>query len=239
MGISGVRFCQNHSHVSISLFDIFEIWTTARLPFFQYVNTLRFAPRNLSFTTAKIFSNFSTRFTSIELSDNLNTLLKCQDCPITRSSSHIAGFVSLNKNRYLSAMELELKNDWQTCPFDGHNVLKRTKISTSEKQTILHGGTSDTFKTGTKIRCLKSHSNISIYLGECSHFQPLWSKLFVRIKTHWLSNKLNMELISSNEKTRWYTLWLDGTSDALLESQCGLKRFCVLFTMVSIRVKLR
>ena len=26
----------------------------------------------------------------------------------------------------------------------------------------------------------------------------------------------------------------DGTSDALLESQCGLKRFCVLFTMVSI-----
>ena len=36
-------------------------------------------------------------------------------------------------------------------PFDGHNVLKRTKISTSEKPTIPHGGTSDTFKTGTKI----------------------------------------------------------------------------------------
>ena len=29
----------------------------------------------------------------------------------------------------------------------------------------------------------------------------------------------------------------DGTSDALLESQCGFKRFCVLFTMVSICVK--
>ena len=58
-------------------------------------------------------------------------------------------------------------------PFDGHNVLKRTKISTSEKPTILHGGTSDAFKTGTKIRCLKSHSDISVYLGECSHLQPL------------------------------------------------------------------
>ena len=58
-------------------------------------------------------------------------------------------------------------------PFDGHNVLKRTKVSTSEKPTILHGGTSDTFKTGTKIRCLNSHSDISVYLGECSHLQPL------------------------------------------------------------------
>ena len=58
-------------------------------------------------------------------------------------------------------------------PFDGHNVLKRTKISTSEKPTIPHGGTSDTFKTGTKIRCLNSHSDISVYLGECSHLQPL------------------------------------------------------------------
>ena len=58
-------------------------------------------------------------------------------------------------------------------PFDGHNVLKRTKILTSEKPTILHGGTSDTFKTGTKIRYLNSHSDISVYLGECSHLQPL------------------------------------------------------------------
>ena len=93
-------------------------------------------------------------------------------------------------------------------PFDGHNVLKRTKISTSEKPTIPHGGTSDTFKTDTKIRCLNSHSDFSVYLGECSHLQPLWSKLFVRIKTHWLFNKLKMELISSNGKTRWYTFWL-------------------------------
>ena len=58
-------------------------------------------------------------------------------------------------------------------PFDGHNVLKRTKISTSEKPTIPHGGTSDTFKTDTKIRCLNSHSDFSVYLGECSHLQPL------------------------------------------------------------------
>ena len=93
-------------------------------------------------------------------------------------------------------------------PFDGHNVLKRTKISTSEKPTILHGGTSDTFKTGTKIRCLNSHSDISVYLQECSNLQPLWSKLFVCIKTHWLFNQLKMELISSNGKTRWYTFWL-------------------------------
>ena len=93
-------------------------------------------------------------------------------------------------------------------PFDSHNVLKRTKISTSEKPTILHGGTSDMFKTGTEIRCLNSHSDISVYLGECSHLQPLWSKLFVRFETHWLSNKLKMELISSNGKTRWYTFWL-------------------------------
>ena len=99
-------------------------------------------------------------------------------------------------------------NQCSIYPFDGHNVLKRTKISTSEKPTIPHGGTSDTFKTDTKIRCLNSHSDFSVYLGECSHLQPLWSKLFVRIKTHWLFNKLKMELISSNGKTRWYTFWL-------------------------------
>ena len=101
---------------------------------------------------------------------------------------------------------------WPPYPFDGHNVLKRTKISTSEKPTILHGGSLIRLKPVRKFDVWKAISaTFSVYLGECSHLpclQPLWSKLFVHIKTHWLSNKLKVELISSNGKTRWYTFWL-------------------------------
>ena len=48
-----------------------------------------------------------------------------------------------------------------------------------------------------------------------------------------------MELTPAMGKHGDIRFGFDGTSDALLESQCGLKRFCVLFTMVSICVKLR
>ena len=107
--------------------------------------------------------------------------------------------------------------------FDGRNVLKRTKISTSEKPHILH-----------------------VVVGPI-RLKPVW-KFDVWIATATFPYILeNVPIYNHNEANFLYVLigkhsdirsGFDGTNWCTVESQCGLKRFCVLFTMVSICVKL-